>query len=528
MKKIILSSIIAICFSNSGCKKYLGTSPQDFITPANYFTKEQDVVLAFNAAYDEMSRQWFYAGYWQARMVESCDDVYCTLTGQYPANHQAIATDASFSSSWQVLYEAIERCNVLLANIDKVNMDASKKGYIKGEALFFRAYCFFFLVDQWGPVPLKLKPTADANDITIARSPVAAVYAQILKDMTEAEGLVPTTALADYGGAGYPAKTTVQGILARVCLTMAGEPLNDKSKFQDAKNWAQKVVDSKEHSLNPDYQDVFIKMVSNQYDKKESLWEVDMVDAPGKTEHGYLGYLNGILCPLADTGNCAGQVRCSRLLYNLYDSKDVRRDWNIAPYYFVASGSTVTRSYMSSTALYDRFPGKFRLQYSPFPRVTGRSPVNFPLLRYADVLLMLAEADNEIANGPTALAYSCINQVRARAHGKFLPGATNPTEADLTPALDQISFRQAIQDERCREFPSEGLRKHDLVRWGIFFSTLQKMKNDVNNTALPAVNSALKQAIINIASYATPKWALWPIPASEISLNNGTEQNPGW
>lgn len=528
MKKFIIFPIIAICFFTSGCKKHLTTTPQDFITPQNYFTKEQDAVLALNAAFDEMSRQWWYAGYWQARMVESCDDVYSTLTGLFPANHKAIATDASFANTWQVLYEAIERCNVLLANIDKVDMDSTKKGYIKGEALFLRAYCFFFLVDQWGPIPLKLKPTADANDIKIPRTPIADVYAQILKDMTEAEALVPTTVMAEYGGAGYPAKTTVQGILARVCLTMAGEPLNDKSKFEDAKKWAQKVVDSKEHSLNPDYTDIFKKMVSNQYDKRESMWEVDMIDVPGKVEHGYLGYLNGISCPLADSGNSVGQVRCTRLLYNLYDSRDLRRDWNIAPYYFSKSGSTVKRSYLSSTSLYERFPGKFRLEYSPFPRVTGRSPVNFPLLRYSDVLLMLAEADNEVNNGPTALAYSCINQVRARAHGKLLPGATDPAEADLTPGLDQISFRQAIQDERCREFPSEGLRKHDLMRWGIFFSTMQKMKEDVTNTALPAVNSTLKQIIINIADNATPKWALWPIPASELSLNDGTTQNPGW
>ncbi|RYZ63098.1 MAG: RagB/SusD family nutrient uptake outer membrane protein [Chitinophagaceae bacterium] len=525
MKKLL--PLLFVCAFLGGCKKYLTTAPQDFITPQNYFTKEQDAALALNAAFDELSRQWYYAGYWQARMVESCDDVYCTLTGQYPANHQATATDPSFASTWQVLYEAIERCNVLLANIDKVDMDATKKGYIKGEALFFRAYCFFFLVDQWGPIPLKLKPTADANDISIPRSSVADVYAQILKDMTTAEELVPTTALGDYGGAGYPAKTTVQGILARVCLTMAGEPLNDKTKFEDARKWALRVVDSKEHSLNPDYTDVFIKMISNQYAKKESMWEVDMVDVPGKTEHGYLGYLNGINCPLADTGNCVGQVRATRLLYNLYNAKDLRRDWNMAPYYYVASGSTVTRSFMSSTALYDRFPGKFRLQYTPFPRTTGRSPVNFPLLRYADVLLMLAEAENE-TNGPTALAYSCINQVRARGWGKLLLGATNPTESNLTAGLDQASFRQAIQDERCREFPSEGLRKHDLMRWGIFFSTLQKMKNDVNNTALPAVNSALKQIIINIADNATPKWRYWPIPANELSLNNAMTQNPGW
>jgi hypothetical protein len=523
MKKILIVCIIGFAILSAGCKKFLTATPQDFVAPENYFTKEQDAILAFNAAYDRMTAQWFYSGYWQARMVASADDVYCTLTGQFPANFKSIATDGAYATTWQVVYEAIERCNVLLANIDHVEAEATRKGYLKGLGLFFRAYCFFFLVDQWGAIPLKLKPTADANDIAIARTPVAEVYAQILKDMTEAEALLPTTAVPEYGGAGYPAKTTCQGILARVCLTMAGEPLKDESKWAEAKKWAQKVVDSKEHSLNPDYTNVFIRMIGNQYDKKESMWEVDFIDVPGKVEHGYTGYLDGINCPVADSGGCVGQVRCTRLLYNLYNAKDVRRDWNCAPFFFTATGS---KTFHSATALYDRFPGKFRLNYSPSPRVNGRTPVNFPLLRYADVLLMLAEADNEVSGGPTELAYACINQVRQRGWGKLMPGATNPEEANLASGLDQQGFRQAIQNERCMEFPSEALRKHDLIRWGIFLSTLQRMKTDVNTP--PAVNATLKAGIISMADLATTRDLLWPIPASELALNRAMTQNPGW
>jgi hypothetical protein len=525
MQKIFFLYMIALATMASSCKKYLTATPQDFVAPENYFKKEQDAVLAFNAAYDLMTDQWFYSGYWQARMVACTDDVYTMLTGQFPANFKSIATDGAYTTTWQVLYRAIERCNVLLANIDGVEMDATRKGYIKGLGLFFRAYCFFVLVDQWGDIPLKLQPTADANDIAIARTPVAEVYAQILKDMTEAEALLPTTAVSEYGGAGYPAKTTCQGILARVCLTMAGEPLKDQSKWAEAKKWAQQVVDSKEHSLNPDYSNVFIKMISNQYDKKETMWEVDFVDVPGKTEHGYTGYLDGILCPVPDSGGCAGQVRCTRILYNTYHAKDLRRDWNCAPYFFTATGS---KTFHSATALYDRYPGKFRLQYSPAPRVNGRTPVNFPLLRYADVLLMLAEADNEVNNGPTPLAYSCINQVRQRAWGKLLPGATNPAEADLPEGMDVIAFRQAIRDERLMEFPSEGLRKHDLIRWGIFLSTLQKMKADVSDTRQPAVNTTLKNLIISLADLSGTRDLLWPIPASELQLNRLMTQNAGW
>jgi hypothetical protein len=143
-------------------------------------------------------------------------------------------------------------------------------------------------------------------------------------------------------------------------------------------------------------------------------------------------------------------------------------------------------------------------------------------------LLMLAEAENELNNGPTPLAYACINQVRQRAWGKLMPGATNPTEANLPEDKNVITFRQAIQDERLMEFPSEALRKHDLIRWGIFLSTLQKMKADVQDTRQPAVNTTLKNLIISMADLSSPRDLLWPIPASELQLNRLMTQNPGW
>src|SRR6185503_7398813 len=130
MKKIFFLYMIVLATMAGSCKKYLTATPQDFVAPENYFKKEQDAILAFNAAYDEMTKQWFYSGYWQARMVACTDDVYCTLTGQFAANFKSIATDDAYASTWRVLYETIERCNVLLANIDRIEMDATRKGYI--------------------------------------------------------------------------------------------------------------------------------------------------------------------------------------------------------------------------------------------------------------------------------------------------------------------------------------------------------------------------------------------------------------
>lgn len=536
MNKIILTVFIAILFACSSCKKVLDdVQPQDFVTPETFFKKEADATAALNAGWDMLTRQWMFAGYWQYRAL-AADDVYSVLTGSFPANFNINSSEsAAIPFIWNNLYTAIQYTNVLLDNIDDIKMDEGRRGAIKGEGLFLRAFCYFMLVDQWGAVPLRLTATAGPNDVHIAATPVKEIYAQILKDMAAAEELVPTTANALYGGAGYAAKTTIQGMLARVCLTMAGEPLKDVTKYKDARDWAKKVVDSKEHALNPDYTDIFIKIAANQFDKKEVLWEVDLNDIPGTTEHGYIGYLNGIPGAAASFGTSVGQVRITRKLYNSYGTaatiKDVRRDWNCSPYVYkntTTTGADIDKTFFTATQLYDRYDSKYRLQYMPAPRTTNRTGINFPILRYSDVLLMLAEAENALNSGPTALAYSLVNQVRARAWGKLMPGATLPNEADVATTYNQASFLQLLQDERLRELSSEAIRKHDLIRWGIYVSTIKALATDANDPNQPAVNASLKPLLTSMGTLVSNRDVLWPIPATELTFNNLIKQNPGW
>jgi hypothetical protein len=467
------------------------------------------------------------------------DDIYLSFTtGAYPAILQITATEAShIPSMWRDLYTAIERCNVLLENLPKVtDIEEGNRGIIRGEALFLRAYCHFLLVDHWGAVPLKLKPTAGPTDVNAVRTPVAEVYAQILTDMTEAEGLVPNTASALYGGAGYPAKTTIQGILARVCLTMAGEPLKDVTKYEDVKTWSQKVISSGEHSLNPDYTQIFINLAAGVFDKKEVMWEIDFNDIPGASEHGYIGYLNGIAGAASSFAPTAGQHRITRILFNAYggtpaSTNDTRRDWNCSAFYYrnsTTTGAEIDKVYFATTDIYSRYDAKWRSQYTPAPRLVNRSPINFPVLRYSDVLLMRAEAENYLNNGPNALAYSLVDQVRARAYGKLKAGATNPAEADLPQIYDVTTFLKEIQDERLREFPSEALRRHDLVRWGIYVSAIRALGADVNDPSQPAVGTNGKPQMISLSSLVSNRDVLWPIPAVELTYNPKMTQNPGW
>lgn len=525
MKKNIFLVLISIGVL-LGCKRYLTTTPQDFSTASTYFRDEKSATLALNGVYTQFRKQFFLRGYWQARMVGTADDIYSTISNTFTAGLNITANDDYIWRTWQVVYQTIERANVLLANIDHVEMDLRKRDVIKGEALFARGFCYFFLVSQWGGVPLRLAPTPNGTDVDVPRASIAEVYEQILSDMKEAEKLVPTTAEGNYGCAGYPARTTVQGMLARVCLTMGGRPLMDRTKFEEAKQWAQKVIDSREHSLNPDYSDIFIKMISNQYDKKESLWEIDMIDGgAGTYYYSDLGYLNGLYITHPDSGSCAGQARTTRILFKSYNEKDLRRDWNCAPYQINTAGQRV---FESPTPNYYRFPGKFRLNYSPLPRRNGQTPVNFPVLRYADILLMYAEADNEINHAPTAQAYEYVNLVRRRGYGKLMPGAANPQEADIPTGLSYEDFQRAIQDERMREFPSEALRKHDLIRWGLFVQKIKEVQVDANDPKQAAVNASLLN-IINVAgNVVSNRDTLWPIPPGERLYNKAATQNPGW
>jgi hypothetical protein len=152
-------------------------------------------------------------------------------------------------------------------------------------------------------------------------------------------------------------------------------------------------------------------------------------------------------------------------------------------------------------------------------------------MRYADVLLMLAEAENYL-NGPTALAYSCINQVRARAWGKLMPGAINLTEADVPAGLSKDAFLQELQNERLREFAGEGLRKFDLIRWGIFISSIKALGPDVLNPAngapVTTTGGQPYPAMLQLANTVSTRDLLWPMPASELQYNKLLVQNPGW
>lgn len=536
MKRLLL--LFVTCSVLSACNKILDKKPSDFVDVNNYYSSEAELNLALTSVYDVLGNEYLYgSGLWYQLGICTDEGFYNFSSNSYsaPMFYQFDYTNPYVTGIWQQCYIGIERANLLLANIHKPKMDETRRDAIWGEALFLRAYYYYLLAINYGDVPLKISPSTDVNSVNIPRTPVKEVYAKILADMKDAESKVNT--ITSVGNASRVTKTAVEGILARVCLTMAGNPVNDATKYAEALQWADKVVAGNEHALlttydatltNSPYSQIFINESRDIYDIKECIWEADFYMNDNNTayfEAGKLGTMN-LGCNNLDTGYAGSNIKTTIKLYNLYGAGDQRRDWNICPFTFTSTATTATRVYTASSNIIGREMGKWRRYYEKLtpPKQQYYNGTNFPILRYADVLLMQAEAENEV-NGATAKAYNAINQVRRRGYNVSINQPS--TTADLTAGLSKAQFRQAIMDERARELCYEGLRKNDLIRWGTFNTVLSAMATEINTSNASATNKS-RWALGYTSATASSKYLLLPIPSLEININKAMVQNPGW
>lgn len=521
MKKILFFSCFLLMMIASGCSKFLDKKPISTVSPSNYYNNEAEVNAALAGVYSPAAMEFMWGGRIPIRHNASTDESFYSVTNQpvgvWWFNYDA--SDPVVTEMWTYLYTGIERANMLLANIDKAAMDEAKKSVIKGEARFLRAFYYFTLVQYWGDVPLKTVPSASVNNVDLARTPAKDVYAFIEEEMIAAEGLV--NAVTDINNTERISKSTVQGILARVYLQWAGQPLKQESKYAEARKWALKVVESGVHTLNPDFKQIYINECQDIDDWKECIWETGNWgnNSDANRIGGRIGNENGVKCSSSndqEIGYAYGFNSTTYKLYHLYETGDQRRDWAISTYTLNASG---VKSTIAATNIYARNCAKWRREYELLrPLNKNYTPTNFPILRYADVLLMLAEAENAV-NGP-ANAYQYINMVRRRGYGK--PANTPDPVTDLS-GLDKNSFLQAVQDERARELCFEGLRKQDLIRWGLYLTAMRDQAIEIRTYATTTYQYAAVAA-----ERVAERHLLYPIPSNEMTLNKAMVQNPGW
>lgn len=607
--KALKITIIALLagFSMASCD-FLDKEPTK-LTPENYFNTPAEANSFLTGIYAILSQPTFYGGDYMY-LVAGDDLSHYGGSGRGPAStglicNNATTSDNAVTAFWYALYSGINRANMFLENIDKVNgFDAGVKEQYIAEARFLRAFYYFNLVQHWGDVPFKLESTYASQSVEnkdIARTDKNKIYDFITREMAEVAdeetgGLFSAQAL-NYRP-GHVSKSAAWGILARVYLFWAGEhyrdnqpaPAETKERFRLASFYAQKVM-TQGHGLADNYADIFIDMCSDKYNTtaNESIWEVEFAgDYTGSVRsEGRIGNINGPsggdyssdpdVTGISDPGYAYGFLICTPKLWELYvDNEDKeRRYWNLMPFSYRSAGKSddgtvpvkgiVGRTFQDKDAFdwvtgpngyqarsfdYDGVNegegiekitntmdirgdvyltaappatgpkltatcGKFRREYEPYPKKSKNfTSVNFPILRYSDVLLMIAEAENEANDGPTELAYNCLNQVRGRAG----------VEQNARDYISLQRFRQAVKDERAMELCFEYTRRGDLIRWGEFVEKMNALvtraQNGVNWGEGPQAAPFFR---------VSSAYLYFPIPETEKAVNKLiTGNNPGW
>lgn len=504
------------------CSDFLDKEP-DFLSPSNYYNTPEQVEAALNGVYNRLidPNGRMYSKGLYSYLAISDEAFYKNISANNIRVMQFDAGHLDIGRFWEVLYEGVNRANFLLAYTDASALTTPAQKALLGEAYFLRGYYYFLLTSYFGEVPLKLTPTESPEEKPLPKSSLAEIYAQIVKDMKTAEEM--TLEIDALGSNERVSRTAVQAVLARVFLKMAGQPLGDTSRYTDALTYADKVIISNKHSLNPDYKQIFINHCQDINEPKECIWEVGMYgNKIGAVDlAGSVGVENGILCRDVNIGYSGGAMQVTKRLYDSFEEGDLRRDWNIAPYYYKTDDAGVTTQvFFTDKQIYNRNPGKWRREYETGEKAQLYTSINFPIIRYSDVLLMKAEAINAIKHGPDADAYEALNQVRRRGRGldPMVPDAAS----DLSGLGGEEEFLDAIRAERFREFCFEGQRKLDLIRWGIYVSTMNEYGREAE-----ADGGSFSYAG-NSGKNVTERNNLFPIPNTELTVNKLMTQNQGW
>lgn len=525
IKIYILLVTVALSFA---CSKVLDIDAGKYIIlEEDYYKTEEQLNAALRGTYSTLAEGALYGGNMLGRMGFEADEGYESYSSdlQTVGDYAVYATDAKILGYYRMFYRGINRANLLLESVDDpaITISAKERNHIKGQALFLRGYFHFMLANKFGGIPLMLKATRSnsvtTEDLQKPRTALRSVYLAIISDLETAQELLKPMAEVNTGT--QASKSAAWAMLTRVCLYMAGQPVNETSKYAEAAEWAKKVKDANYHELNPSYEKVFVNYATDVMEAKESIFEIDFSgNGTGvfASTGGAVGRLNGIQYPLdsSNVGYSNGILRSTSYLFNLYGTGDSRKDWAIAPYYYTGTPRVKT-NWTAQTTTFARFCGKFRRESEILlPKSSVYSPQNYPIMRYADVLLMYAEALNEMPGGDKILAREQINIVRRRA----IPVGTVDREITET---DYADLKEVIIEERARELCFEGLRKNDLVRWGIFKTSMQYL-----NGLVPVGTSSYVVAARAYYSNARERDVLWPIPTSELTVNRLLTQNVGW
>ncbi len=479
-----------------GCSDVLELEPEATWNVENFYKNESDINSALAGIHSLIASGNVF-GNAVLQMNIGTDESYKlkSWNANYPSGiYDHNPASGEIRDLYRNLYGAINNINNFVKHIkpDSFDDEATYKNYL-GEALFLRGFCYYHLTLWFNEVPLRLEPAVDQSSNHLAPSSLEEVYAQIIEDLTYAADNCYQTYDAEYV-AGHGNSAAAHAMLAKTYLKAAGYPLqatqvNGKEPYQAAKDHCAVLINDGNYALNASYKELFLNYIQNRFDLKESLFEMVYLNGTslGINTAGRIGYVNGLFYGIS--GDRVGQpfsspdISPSPLHEYIYEVNDsLRKHWNTPGYGANKNASWPNGRISAKDPLtWGYTPGKFRridaadpwdidasneaispvvVLETPEPLHQSLTGINYPLLRYSDVLLMFAEAENEL-NGPSAEAQDAINQVRARAGIKTL------AEVKPDAIASQADFFTEITEERFRELCFEGHRKHDLIRWGL-------------------------------------------------------------
>ena len=471
---VMLSGMLLLLTAR--CSK-LEEKPMDFVGPDNFYTNSSQIESAFAAAMDVLFGGWtFYDWYRYPEIFDMEDHVFGgdLVIGDYFGN-----------DCWSKHYECIADINPAIRALtdDKVTgVSDEEKDQLMAQAKFLRAWNYFMLVRYYGDIPLVTETTDPTKD-EIKRNPISEVYDLIVNDLLFATQKLPPV-WPDEGKA-RPAADAAKTLLAKVYITMATAPMNDATNYAKARDMARQVIQSGNYSLVPKVEDVFLldkefgpEFMWSFHNSQEEYVIEPQIWLPGEMAGGW------------------GDIKTEKRWGEAYPEEPRKHAYLLLEDNLFKTGTTYL-TWDGNTPYVRKY-----LYDTPENMEKTQTYQCFPILRYADALLLFAEAENMASGGPTQAACDAVNQIVNRATG----GVPNAADPLFTTSMTKQQFDDAIIQQRSLELCFEYDRWFDIQR-----------KRILDKVSDPAF----------LPNYSTDDY-LMPIPQKDLRLNLLLTQNPGY
>lgn len=488
----IVSIPVISMFMLTGCKKFTEVEPVSQYSIAQTFSDASNAYSAIVGVYDELQGDNGYGI--RISMYYPYDSDEGIVSGNIDngrrgvGRYQLLLTNSEIANPFRQLYRGIEKANLCIEQIPQMKQyqsgsDADKRELrrLYGEALTLRAQFYFELIRNWGDVPAPMVPAYKQPNLFVPQSDRDSTYDKILADLATAIELLPWR--TEVARNERITKGAAKALRARIALFRGGFSLRQSGKMERPQNFrpyyeiARKECEElmarrDQHTLNPSYEGVWRNLTSFIYDPQgEILFEVGAGGGNSNSDSRMGNYDGPNLSNASRFGAGGGGIIMLPNFYYAFDSADARRDVTIT-WYQVTSASNIK----SMRRLGEMNTGKYRRDWRVplLPGTVLNVGYNWAMIRFSDVLLMFAEAVNELNGGPTSAAIAAYEEVRLRAfRGVAAAIGTTPTTRD--------AFFNAIVNERYREFGHEGIRKYDLLRWNLLQTKINEARQQIQD-----------------------------------------------